>query len=279
MSIKAAFLAHPGEIIIEADYSQMEVACLAAASRDPVLISEVEQGVDMHLRNAARWLHCLEQDVSKKHRKMAKIKTFQLAYGARAPRIAADFGLPVAETQAFIDRFCEKYQGVDAWWAVTTKVVNENLQPHAVFLEPDPQWRYDMVLPYGKRYCFLAQYQHDHWKGDNRPKVGPQFTKNYPIQGLAADILKVAQASLWRHRGDLLAYGAIPSLQIHDSLCFRAPDTIDMAGFTAMLEHHMVDVPLQRINELAGCDWWPENLPLRIEMKTGRRWSEMVDFN
>lgn len=278
MSIKAAFKSRPGDMLIEVDYSQMEVACLAAASRDPTLIEEVAAGVDMHTKNAARWRKCAEADVTKKDRKTAKIMTFQLSYGAGAKRIAQDFGLPLAETQAFIDSFTDKYSGVAEWWEACNTTVNRDLQPHAIFMEPDPEYRSNMVLPYGKRYTFIGQYKKQRYKGDALVSVGPQYIKNYPIQGLAADILKMAQASLWRSRGELLRRGVVPSIQIHDSLYFRAKEEVDLAELLKLLKHHMLDYPVQRINELAGMEWWPEALPLRIDMKIGQRWSNMREY-
>lgn len=277
MSIKAAFVCRPGTQLIEVDYSQMEVACLAAASGDPTLISEVTGGVDMHTNNAARWKRVPEDQVAKKDRKTAKIMTFQLTYGARAKRIAEDFGLPQTETQAFIDAFIDKYTGVAKWWDETIEWVDNNLAPVPVFLQPEPEYRTTLIYPYGKRYTFVGQMRNSKW-GGIKPNVGPQFVKNYPIQGLAADILKMAQASLWQHSAELLNFGTTPAIQIHDALYFRAPKDLDLSSFLGFLKHHMLERPIERINQLAGYEWWPTVLPLRLDMKTGTRWSDMVNY-
>lgn len=279
MKIRDAFESAPGMLLVEADYSQMEVACLAALSRDPVLIGEVADGVDMHVNNAARWLKCAPEEVPKSKRKTAKIMTFQMAYGATAGRIAIDFGLSEKETQAFIDAFCEKYPSVPAWWDATHARVSRSVTAHPVPGKAHVDRWSVLSTPYGKRYTFMAtDERRDYRTGKSKMSVGARFTKNYPVQGLAADILKMAQASLWASRGSLVDRGVVPCIQIHDAIYFNVPEEALNAEFVTFLELHMVHAPVQTINRIAGEDYWPTGLPLRIELKVGTRWSEMTEY-
>ena len=297
MKIRAAFEAKPGNLIVEADYSQMEVACLGAASRDKVLISEVRDGMDLHSENAARWKKVPTDDiiaaidakdagkattdqlVLAKARKTAKIMTFQLAYGASAKRMAKDFGLSEKETQAFIDSFQDKYTGVADWWANTIEWVNAHLQAYALAGQPEPERRSTLAYPYGKRYEFIAtDTKRDVKTRKQTARVGDRFIKNYPIQGVAGDLLKMALASLWKARRQMASRGVVPAIQIHDAIYFRMPEEVFGQKFVKWLDYHMTQYPVRRINALAGEEWWPTDLPLRIDLKTGKKWSEMKAY-
>ena len=278
MKIRDAFEAHPGYLILEADYSQMEVACLAALSLDPLLIQEVKDGVDLHTRNAAAWRKCREEEVSDKDRKTAKIMTFQLTYGASAKRMSNDFGLPLKETEAFIDAFEAKYTGAAQWWDKTFTEVQEGRKPYPVYMKAEPEYRYTLAYPYGKRYTFIATDSAKRYDKDRRPQIGQRYVKNYPVQGLAAEILKLAQASLWRNRDLLVWWNTVPAIQIHDALYFIVSEDIELDILIDWLRFHMTEEPIKRINELAGEEWWPIDLPLRIDVKTGKKWSEMTKY-
>jgi len=279
VKIRDAFEAPEGYIILEADYSQMEVACLAAASGCALLQAEVREGVDLHTRNAAKWRRVSEDLVTKADRKTAKIMTFQLAYGASGPRMAKDFGLPKKETAAFIKAFEKKYSRVTKWWDEQDAIVNANIQVNPRGGMGTPEYRSELATSYGKRYIFLAtDTKRDYKTHKTTQQVGARFIKNYPVQGVAADLLKMAQGALWRERTELVRLGATPMIPIHDSLYFKFDRSYDLEEFLEFLDYRMTQVPVQTLNRLAGYEWWPTDLPLRIDIKTGKKWSEMKEY-
>lgn len=180
-NIKEAFISKFGDkgLLIELDLVQLEVMALAEITGDPVLITELNSGVDIHRMNAAQWLKKDPKYVTDEERKCAKVMTFQLTYGAGYKRMAEDLGVPEAETQQFIVSFMDKYSQVKQFHNYVTEVVARS----RIEVEPSRKTQvYAPRLP-TKRYYSVIMRQSDF--GTKPWSLSPTELKNYPVQGFA----------------------------------------------------------------------------------------------
>lgn len=177
-------------IIAEFDFSQLEVAALAEISNDSVLLKEVNNGVDIHTENAALWLKCKPEDVTKEQRKKAKIMTFQLQYGAGPKKMSESLNIRGVEAAKFIGTFYDKYKGVNNFHAELAALrdsYQETLDKQTIgqefFVLPLAGWS-----PTGRLYTIPARLD----KEKNRWYISLTEMKNYPIQGFAtADVVPI----------------------------------------------------------------------------------------
>ena len=177
-------------IVAEFDFSQLEVAALAEISNDSVLLDEVNNGVDIHTENAALWLKCKPEEVTKELRKKAKIMTFQLQYGAGPKKMAESLNIRAEEAKKFIGTFYDKYKGVNSFHAALAALrdsYQETLDKQTIgqesFVLPLAGWS-----PTGRMYTIPARLdkEKNHWY------LSLTEMKNYPIQGFAtADVVPI----------------------------------------------------------------------------------------
>lgn len=180
-NIKEAFISKFGDkgLLVELDLVQLEVMALAEITGDPVLITELNSGVDIHRMNAAQWLKKDPKLVTDEERKRAKVMTFQLTYGAGYKRMAEDLGVPEAETQQFIVSFMDKYSQVKEFHDYVSNVVARS----RIGVEPSRKIQiYAPSLP-TKRYYSCTMRQSDY--GTKPWSLSPTELKNYPVQGFA----------------------------------------------------------------------------------------------
>ena len=239
--IRAAFSAEAGHLLVSADYSQIELVVLAHLSRDPGLLKAFQEGVDVHRRTAALLFGVEESAVSAEQRRAAKTINFGVIYGMSAFRLSNELGIPRAEAQAFIDAYFRTYAGVQDFIHRT--------------IEETERTGYSTTM-LGRRRPIPAIRS----SNKTEKQAAERVAVNTPIQGSAADIVKLAMlrvdaALRSRHpRARLL-------LQVHDELIVEAPKA----------EADEVAQTIKAEMEAAA----RLSLPLRASVETGRRWGDM----
>lgn len=199
--IRKAFRAAPGMKLVVADYSQIELRVLAHLSGDENLIGVFREGGDIHTQTAA-WMFGLEPDqVGVQQRRAAKTINFGLLYGMSAHRLAGELAIPYAEAESFIERYFASYPKVRAWIKQVLAEAREKGYVETLF---------------GRRR-FVADL-------DSRIRsvreAAERMAFNMPVQGTAADLMKLAMVKLQPELERLQAHLV---LQVHDELLVEAP--------------------------------------------------------
>jgi DNA polymerase-1 len=200
--IRAAFVAPPGHVILSADYSQIELRILAHLSGDPELVDAFSRGADVHVRTAALILGKVEDQVTADERRAAKTINFGVIYGMGESALAKQLGIPREQAARFIAAYFQRYAGVARFME---KTVEDARQGEAV----------RTLL--GRRR-FLPNL---HSANRGLRFEAERVARNTPIQGTAADILKLAMVQLGPADA---APGARMVLTVHDELVFEVPE-------------------------------------------------------
>ena len=236
--IRAAFIAEPECALISADYSQIELVVMAHLSQDPNLTKAFREGVDIHRRTASLLFGIPEADIDAEHRRIAKTINFGVIYGMSAFRLARDLGIPNALARGFIDSYFSTYAGVAEFIKKTIKEAQETGESVTLF---------------GRRRRILGI--------DSRNKTeqlaAQRVAINTPIQGSAADIVKIAMIKVHRSLQEKLPEVKM-LLQVHDELIFEAPQSSIPAAMSIIkdeMEHAVqLDVPL-RVSIESAASW------------------------
>ena len=232
--IRKAFCAPSmDKVMISADYSQIELRVLAHLSQDKQLIKAFHDGEDIHRATAARMLQKPLKEVTDEDRQMAKAINYGIVYGMGATRLAATIGCSYKKAASLIGEYFDQFSGV----ADYMKHVEEFASKHGHTLTYNGRMR---MVPAG-----------------DAAKPGSQAARNSPIQGTAADLMKLAMIRVFRA---LKSSGIRCSmlLQIHDELLFEChKDCLEQA--VALIEKEMVEaesfsVPLQ-VSIGSGANW------------------------
>jgi DNA polymerase-1 len=237
--IRAAFVpADSGDVIVSADYSQIELRILAHLSQDPGLIEAFTSGADFHQATAARVFGLDPAEIDAEHRRRAKAVNFGIVYGISAHGLSASLGIGRSEAQAMIERYFEAYPGVREYLDRT--VAEAHRDGFAVTL-------------YGRRRRIPELGSSNY----NLRSFGERTAMNHPMQGTAADIMKLAMIEVDRRlRADGFASRMV--LQVHDELVFETPPDelgrLEEMAVTAMAGVAELAVPLE-VSVSAGADW------------------------
>lgn len=201
--IRAAFLPEAGWKLVVADYSQIELRLLAHYSKDAVLVESFRQGEDIHTRTAAEVFGVMPGLVSAEMRRNAKAVNFGIVYGQTPFGLASQLGIPRGEAERYIKAYFERYAGVKRWIEETIAAVREA--------------GYTTTL-YGRQRPIPDMNS----RNPNARGFAERTAVNTPLQGSAADIIKVAMIRIHRR---LAAEGwrARMLLQVHDELVFEGP--------------------------------------------------------
>jgi DNA polymerase-1 len=238
--IRAAFVAPAGRRLVSADYSQIELRILAHYSGDPALLESFRTGEDVHTRTAAETYGVAPGEVTPEMRRVAKMLNFGIAYGLSAFGLSQRLDLPPKEGQAIIDRYFARYAGVKRWLGEIVAQARRDGEVRTLFgrVRPMPE--------ISARNPALRQ-------GAERTAI------NTPIQGTAADLVKVAMlrvhAALGREGLD-----ARLLLQVHDELVVEAGERA-VEPVEALLRREM-----EAVEGLS--------VPLLVEVGHGRSWAE-----
>jgi DNA polymerase I len=239
--IRRAFVPKPGCIFVSADYSQIDLRVMAHLSGDKTLVDAFTTGEDIHIRTATEVLGVTPDKVNAEARRLAKVINFGIIYGMGSQRLAAELGIALAEASDYIKRYFERLPGVRAWLDDTVRIARTTGY---------------VTTMYGRRR-YLPELNAQ--PGGARAQA-ERIAINTPIQGTAADLIKLAMIRLDRvlkERG--LAARMI--LQVHDELLLEAPDG-EWQEAAALAKREMEGVAELKI-------------PLKVELKSGPNWAEM----
>jgi DNA polymerase-1 len=189
-TIRSAFVAEEGHVLVDADFSQIELRCVAHYSADPRMVEAFEQGLDLHRKTIADIIGKPIEDVTDAERALAKAVNFGLIYGMGAARLAASTGISLSHAERFIRAYFDTYAGVHRFQEEVRRYVAEHGQ---------------IINMYGRRRRFSG--------GSTRTAF------NSLIQSTAADICKAKMVALHR----TLPPQARMVLQVHDEILFEVP--------------------------------------------------------
>jgi DNA polymerase-1 len=238
--IRAAFIPRDGWRLVVADYSQIELRLLAHMSLDPVLVDAFRKGEDIHTRTASEVFGALPELVSAEMRRAAKAVNFGIVYGQTSFGLAAQLGIPKNEAERYIRSYFEGYAGVKRFIDETIAKVRET--------------GYAETL-YGRRRPIPDMNA----KNPNARGFAERTAVNTPLQGTAADLIKVAMI---RIQGQLASSGMDSKmiLQVHDELVFEAPPS-ETDALRSLVKHTM-----EGVRELA--------VPLVVDAGEGANWRD-----
>ncbi|HXS81583.1 MAG TPA: DNA polymerase I [Methylomirabilota bacterium] len=237
--IRRAFVAAPGCVLVGADYSQIELRVMAHLSGDPNLVEAFAAGEDIHAATARR-IFKVAGEVPPELRARAKIVNFGVLYGMGARSLAQQMGLELKDAKEFIDGYFSVYAGVRRFLDAT--------------LEEARSRGWVATLLGRRRY--LPELRSTN--GAER-SFAERAAINTPIQGSAADLVKLAMLSV--HRALANRTGARLLLQVHDELLVECPQG-EAEGVTELVRR-----------EMQGC--YPLNVPLTVSVGTGRTWFDV----
>ena len=233
--IRAAFVpAARDDVIVAADYSQIELRILAHVSRDPGLIDAFTSGRDFHTETAARVFGLDREHVDAEHRRRAKAVNFGIVYGISSHGLSESLGIGRAEAQEMIDRYFAAYPQVRSYLDET--VAEAHRTGFAVTL-------------YGRRRP-IPELRSGNY---NLRSFGERTAMNHPMQGTAADIMKLAMIEVDRR---LVAEGFVARmvLQVHDELVFESPRD-EIERLSAMVHEAMEGVATLAVPLDASISW------------------------
>ena len=241
LRIREAFIAPTGHHLLCADYSQVEPRILAHLSQDPRLLQVFERGEDIHMATAMEIFNLPAGQVTREMRRAAKSVVFGIVYGISPFGLASNIGVPQADAKKYIETFFEKFAAVRA-------LMDRNIE------EGKTKGYTTTIL--GRRRP-IPELQ----SGDPAQRgVGERMAVNSPIQGSAADLIKVAMINVHRRLQDELPHCKM-ILQVHDELIFEVPDQ-ELEQAEQLVKQEMeatgvalgLSVPL-KVDLGVGCNW------------------------
>jgi DNA polymerase-1 len=236
--IRAAFIPRDGWTLVVADYSQIELRLLAHMSGDPVLVEAFRQGEDIHTRTAAEVMGVPPMLVTREARNNAKAVNFGIVYGISSFGLAANLGIPRKEAEAYIKAYFERYAGVKRFIDETIAKTRETGIARTLFGRERPIPDINARNPNARGFA-------------ERTAV------NSPIQGTAADLIKLAMV---RIDEKLAGMESKLLLQVHDELVLEAPD------------HELEEVKLLVRDRMAAVSELA--VPLVVEVGAGKNWRD-----
>ena len=236
--LRRMFTAPEGCVLVDADYSQIELRLLAHIAGDTEMQAAFRSGEDFHTVTASRVFHVEPQEVTPEMRRRAKAVNFGIVYGISAFSLAQDIGVSVAEAKAYMERYFETYQGVRQYM---TDVVAKAEQDG-----------YVQTLMHRRRA--LPELKSSNF---NMREFGKRVALNMPVQGTAADIMKLAMVRV-HHRLKREGLRARLLMQVHDELIVECPAS----------EREQVERLLTEEMEQAA----QLSVPLIAEAHSGKNW-------
>ena len=238
--IREGFIPEEGMLLVSADYSQVELRILAHVSGDEKLLEAFLRDEDVHTRTASQIFECDPALVTPEMRRQAKVINFGVIYGMGPYGLAEELGIPRNVAQAFIQQYFANYQGVSAWreacleacrrsGSVSTLLNRRRLLPEIVSRDPSVR------------------------------ALAERTAINTPIQGTAADLIKLAMIRIFKRLQD----GSLRTrmlLQVHDELIFEVPEG-ELERAQGLIREEMESV-------------LPLKVKLKVDIQAGRNWSE-----
>jgi DNA polymerase I len=241
--IRRAFIPEDGYLLLSADYSQIELRVMAHLSEDPILLEVFRKREDVHGATAARIFELDVSELKTRHRSVAKMVNYGLAYGMGAPGLADRLNVPVKEAKEMMDAYFEQFAGVAQFLEqVVTKAYADGFT----------------TTMFGRR-----RYLPELGSGNPRVRaIGERQALNAPIQGSAADIMKLAMIDVDRALRDA-GLGTRMILTVHDELVFEVPEN-ERDEAAGIIEKEMTGV----------CEM---KVPLEVDTSFGTNWADAKD--
>jgi len=239
--IRAAFTAAAGCLLLAADYSQIELRLLAHYSKDPLLVEAFRRGEDIHTLTASQVFGVPPLMVTPDHRRQAKVVNFGIVYGLSPFGLSQNLGIETSEAKQFIDAYFEKYRGVRGFIDRTLDDTRREGRVQTLFgrIRPIPDIN-------SKNY--------------NLRGFAERTAVNTPLQGTAADLIKLAMIRIDTAIGDRELKSRM-TLQVHDELVFEVPEEeLDIM-------RSLVREEMENVHELA--------VPLLVEIGVGKNWRDL----
>ena len=238
--IRRMFVPAEGCVLVDADYSQIELRLLAHISGDPAMQAAFTSGQDIHSATAAQVFHVTPEDVTHEMRRRAKAVNFGIVYGISAFSLSQDIGVSVAEAKAYMDAYFATFPGVRRYMDAVVEQARETGYVETLFHR-----RRDLPeLSSSNR---------------NLRAFGERVALNMPIQGTAADIMKLAMIAVWKGLRETIPEARLV-LQVHDELIVECPE--EKAAAVAQL----LTEKMEHVVSLA--------VPLTADAHWGKNWLE-----
>ena len=239
--IRAAFIAAPGNVLISADYSQIELRLMAHFSQDPLLVHAYTHDQDIHTLTASEVFGIAPEAMTKETRNRAKAVNFGIVYGISPFGLAAQLGIEQNEARLYIETYFARYTGVRAF---IDRVLEETRQRQSV------RTLFGRVRP-------IPDIQS---RNANLRGFAERTAVNTPLQGTAADLIKIAMLRI-DERMRKARMKTLMTLQVHDELLFDAPKE-EADDVSAMVKQEM-----EGVIEL--------NVPIVADVGVGKNWRDM----
>jgi DNA polymerase I len=239
--IRAAFVADKGNLLLSADYSQIELRLLAHFSEDPVLTDAFRRGEDIHSRTAQEVFNVAPFAQTSEHRRAAKVINFGIIYGLSPFGLARNLNIEQKEAARFIAAYFERYSGVKTWLerqvaetriTGSTRTLFGRIRPIPEITSPQPNLR----------------------------NFAERTAMNTPLQGTAADLIKIAMIEIDR-RLSAEGFASKMILQVHDELLFEGPEK-EIPRLQKLVKHEM-----EHVHDL--------RVPLMVDICAGANWRDM----
>jgi DNA polymerase-1 len=239
--IRAAFIAEPGSVLVAADYSQIELRLLAHFSEDPSLVEAFRRGDDIHTLTAAQVFGVPPLMIDEEHRRRAKAVNFGIVYGLSPFGLSQQLGIETREAKRFIDAYFAKYKSVRTFIDRTLEDCRREGKVRTLFGRTRP------IPDIGS-------------KNPNQRGFAERTAVNTPLQGTAADLIKLAMIEIDRELQARKLKSRM-TLQVHDELVFEAPEK-EVDALRALVTEKM-----ERVCEL--------KVPLTVEVGVGPNWRDL----
>ena len=236
--IRSAFIAPKGFTILSADYSQIELRILAHITKDKTLIESFEQGFDIHTRTAAEVFGLPIDEVTENHRRQAKTINFGIIYGMGPHKLSGQLGIKRDVAKRYIENYLAKYPGV-----------KEYMEGIARSAEKD-----GFVTTIMGRRRSIPEIKSDNF---NVREGARRIAINTPIQGSAADFIKLAMVKIHDHMKDMKSRMI---LQVHDELVFEVADN-ELEAVKDMVKSEMENA-------------YHLLVPVHVDIGVGKSWAE-----
>jgi DNA polymerase I len=238
--IRRAFIADEGCVLLAADYSQVELRILAHISQDPDLIETFQRGADIHRATASKMFNIPENELTPDQRRAAKTINFGVLYGMSAFRLSNELNIPTAQAKDFIDAYFARYPRIQEYLDRTLVEARATGKVTTLF----------------GRVRYIPEI---HNKSFTVRGNAERMATNAPIQGTAADILKLAMIALDERLGD----AARMLLTVHDEIVIEVPEA-GMERVAGIVKETMENI-------------YPLAVPLAVDTHWGRSWYEAKD--
>jgi len=238
--IRKAFISAPGTRLLSADYSQIELRLLAHYSKDPLLLHAYRNNIDIHTLTASEVFGVPTESMDKETRGRAKAVNFGIVYGISAFGLATQLGIPMGEAKAYIDRYFARYVGVKTFIETLLEETRKTGSVRTLFGRVRPIPDMDSRNP-------------------NQRGFAERTAVNTPLQGTAADLIKLAVISIDKKLTERnLATRMV--LQVHDELLFEVPanETEEVEKLVREEMEGVVKLEVPLVADLAIGDNWKE---------------------